>query len=225
MKTADLQDFIYTTPGDNLKVNFNKLFLFVPKFIPDAQTQIMFNDSIKDGSTLSFDSWTSEKKTVDTQLEYQSDIGSAQNNNCPKFLIAIHQAAARIGVPNKANNIAIFDHVDMRKHHIDIDGNRYPKDSITVDYGLNDYVDQYRDLNLFYRDYGGEEIPNPFISYPDMKNKYPLQLIDPIFQVDQINLYTMGIFVEHRGAINNGGLFIILIRHREITNQNDIRWK
>ena len=68
----------------------------------------MFNDSVKVSFTLSFDSWTSERKTVDTQLQYQVDIGSAQKTKSPKYLIAVHQTAARIGVPNKANEIAQF---------------------------------------------------------------------------------------------------------------------
>ena len=46
-KTADLQDIIYTTLGDEIKVNFDELFSYVPIFIADAQTRIMFNDSIK----------------------------------------------------------------------------------------------------------------------------------------------------------------------------------
>ena len=102
----------------------------------------MFNDSIKDSFTLSFDSWTSDRKTVDTQLEYQADIGGARNFNSPKYLIAVHLTAARIGVPNKANNVAIFDHLDVRKYHVDINGVRYPRDGVNVGYGLNDYVDQ-----------------------------------------------------------------------------------
>ena len=28
----------------------------------------------------------------------------------------------------------------------------------------NEYLDQYRDLNLFYKEYVGEELLNPFIS-------------------------------------------------------------
>ena len=68
-RTADPQDIVYTTLGDDIKVNFNEIFLFVPIFIPDAQTQIMFNDSIKNSFTLSFDSWSTDRKTVDNQLE------------------------------------------------------------------------------------------------------------------------------------------------------------
>ena len=162
MKTADPQDIIYTTLGYDIKVNFNKLFLFVTKFFPDAQTQTMFNDSIKDSLTLSFDHWTSDRKTVDTQLEYQVGIGSAQNINSPKYLIAVHQTADIIGVPNKANNVASFDHLNVRKYHVDIDGVRYPRDGVSIDYGLNDYVDRYRDLKLFYREYLGEQLLQPF---------------------------------------------------------------
>ena len=56
-------------------------------FIPYAQTQIMLNDSIKNSSTLSFDSWSTDRRTVDTQLECQVDKGNARNINSPKYLI------------------------------------------------------------------------------------------------------------------------------------------
>ena len=164
LKAADLQDIINTTLGDNIKVNFDELFLYIPIFISDAQTQIMFNDSIKNSFTLSFDSWSTDRKTVDTQLEYQVDIASARNNNGPKYLILAQQTAARIAVPNKANNDAIFENLDVRKYLVDIDGIRYPRDGVSIDYGLNDYVDQYRDLNLFYHEYLEEQLLQPFIS-------------------------------------------------------------
>ena len=68
-KTAELQDIIYTSIGDDSKVSFDELFLYVPVFSPDSQTQIMFNDSIQSSFTLSIDSWITDRKTVDTQLE------------------------------------------------------------------------------------------------------------------------------------------------------------
>ena len=76
-----------------------------------------------------------------------------------------HQTAVRIGVPNKANNIASSHNLDVRNHHVDIDCVRYPRDDVNIDYGLNVYVDQYRDLKLFYKEYVGEELLNPFISF------------------------------------------------------------
>ena len=46
------------------KITFDSLYLFVPSFIPDAETQVMFNDSIKNSFTLSFDSWVTDRKIV-----------------------------------------------------------------------------------------------------------------------------------------------------------------
>ena len=82
----------------------------------------MFIDSIKNTFRLSFDSWSTDRETVNTHLENQIDVGSAENNTSPKNLIVAHQTEARIGVPNKASNIAVFDHLNVRKYHVDIDG-------------------------------------------------------------------------------------------------------
>ena len=178
----------------------------------------MFDDSIITTFTSSFDSWSTDQKTVDTQLEYQVDIGSAQNINSPKCIIVTE---ARIGVPNKANKVAVFDSLNVRKYHVDINGVRYPRDGVNIDYASKEYRDQYEDLKLFYKEYVGGELLDPFISYSDMKNKYPIQLIDLSSQVDHINPKKDHLFLGVRGSANNARLFMILIRHREIEMLSD----
>ena len=162
-KTVDLQDISYTTLIDDIKINFDKFFFYVPIFILDAQTQIMFDDSIKTSFKSSFESRSTDRKFVDTQLEYQVDIGSAQNKTSPKYLIVAHQTAARLGVPNKASDIAVFDNLDVRKNHVDNDGVRYLSDGVSNDYASTDYLDRYRDLKLFQKQNVGEELLNFFI--------------------------------------------------------------
>ena len=122
----------------------------------------MFIDSFKGSFTLSFDSWSTDRKTVDTQLEYQVDIRSAHAITSPKILILAHQTADRIGVPNKVRNIAVFDNLIVRKYHDDIDGVRYPLDGVSIDYASNDHLNLYRDLMLFYKKNVGEELLNLF---------------------------------------------------------------
>ena len=100
------------------------------------------------------------------------------------YLICAHQTAARADPPNKRNNISIFDNLDVRKYFIEIGGQRYPRHSVLTNYAVNDSIDQYRDLKIFYKEYVGEELLNPFVSYPDMKNKYPIQVIDLRLQTD-----------------------------------------
>ena len=215
--TADQQDIIYTTLGDNIKVSFDKLFSYVPIIIPDAQTQIMFNDSIKKSFTLSFDSWSTDRKTVDTQLENQVDVESAQNINSLKYLIVAHQSAVRIGAPNKENNVAVFDNLNVTKYHVNIDGARSLRDGVSIDFASNDYLDQQKDLIFFYKEYVGEEILNLFINYTDMKTNYPIQVLDLRFQVDHINPKKIPLFEEERGPTAMARLFMVLTRHREST--------
>ena len=106
----------------------------------------MFDDSIKNNFTLSFDSWSTDRKTVNTQLEYQVDIGTAQNINSSKYLIVFRQTAARVGVPNEKFIFAIFDNLKVRHYPIDINGVRYLRDGVNIDYTSDDYLDRYRDL-------------------------------------------------------------------------------
>ena len=104
--------------------------------------------------------------------------------------------------------------MNARKYYVDIDCACYPSEGVTIDFALNDYVDQYRDLKLVYKEYVGVELLNPFIIYTDMKTKNPIQVIDLKFQVDRKNSEKDQVFEECRGATNIARLFIILIRHR-----------
>ena len=189
LKTSDLNDIIYTTlpVATPIQITFDSLYLFVPSFIPNAETQVMFNDSVKNSSTLSFDSWITDRKIVNNGNEFQIDIGSAQNINSPKYLIIAHQTANRIATSDREINNAISDNLNVRKYFCEKDGGRYPKDEILLDYESNNYLDQYRDLKVFYKEYVDDLLLSPFINYPDMKNFYPIQVIDLRFQTDHIS--------------------------------------
>ena len=171
-KTADLQKSIYTSiaAGTQINVTINSLYLVVPIILPSTKTQFVYNESIQNNYRIFFDEWYTERQIV-TDQKYQVDIGSAQSINSPKYLICAHQTANRSDTPNKQINISVFDHLHVRKYFIEIDGVRYPKDGILTNYKQNDYLDQYKDVKQFYKEYVGEELLNPFLSYPDMKKK------------------------------------------------------
>ena len=161
LKTNDLQNIIFTTLANDINVTINSLYLFVPILTPNSETQVIFNESIKNNYTLTFDSWYTERKIVTNGGEFQIDIASSPSTNSPKYLIAAHQTEDRVGTASKENNIAIFDHVDVKKYFVEIDGYRYPKESVITNFTENDYLDQYRDLKSFYQEYVGEQLMNP----------------------------------------------------------------
>ena len=215
-KTAILRNFIYSSIADGTQINvtINSLYLYVPFLIPITEAQLMFNESIQNNYRIFFDEWYTERRIVRDQIN-QVDIGSAQSVNLPKYLICAHQTAVRSDTRNKRTNISVFDHLDVRKYFNKIDGVRYPRDAVLTNYNQNDYLDQYKDVKIFYKEYVGEEILNPFISYPDMKTKYPIQVIDLSFQVDHITPRKIQLFGEYSVDPNNAKLYIILIRRRE----------
>ena len=184
-RTADLQDIMFTSIADNIIVTINSLYLFVPSLIPNTETQLMFNESIQNNYRIFFDDWYTERRVVSDRIT-QIDIGSAQSVNSPKYLLTAHQTAARLNAPNKTINISTFDNLNVRKYFVEVDSIRYPRDGVLINYPEKDYIDQYKDLKLFYKDYLGEILLNPFVSYPDMKTKYPIQVIDLRFQADHI---------------------------------------
>ena len=113
-------------------------------------------------------------KKVGTTSEYQLDIGSSQKVNGPNCLIATHQTAARSGVAINAINVSVSDHAAVRKCFVRIDGFRYAKDSVKMNYVTNEYFDQYRNLTTVYEEYSKELLLKPYRISTEMKKFHPI---------------------------------------------------
>ena len=214
-KTNDLQNIIYSSMADDINVTINNLYLYVPNLIPSVETQVMFNEATQNNYKISFDEWYTERRIISDTIT-QLDIGTSQHVNSPKYLIGAHQTRIRADTANKNNNIAIFDNLNLQKYYVEIDSVRYPRDSVLVNFEENDYIEPYKDLKLFFKEYIGEELMSPFISYPDMKTKYPIQIIDLRHQPDHITPKIIQLFQECTADPENAKFYLIVIRRREI---------
>ena len=184
-KANDLQNIIYSSMADDINVTINNLYLYVPNLIPSVETQVIFNEATQNNYKISFDEWYTERRVISDTIT-QTDIGTSQHVNSPKYLIGAHQTRTRADTANKNNNIAIFDNLNLHKYYVEIDSVKYPRDNVLVNYEQNDYIEQYKDLKFFFKEYIGEQLMSPFISYPDMKTKYPIEIIDLRHQSDHI---------------------------------------
>ena len=160
--------------ADDINVTINNLYLYLPNLIPNVETQVMFNEATQNKYKIPFDEWYTERRIISDTIT-QMHIGSSQNVQSPKHLIGAHQARIRADTGNRHNNIAIFDNLNLQKYYVEIDSVRYPQDSVLINYEQNNYIEQYKDLEFFFKEYIGEELMSPFISYPDMKTKYPIE--------------------------------------------------
>ena len=214
-KTNDLQDITYTSMTDDINVTINNLYLYVPNIIPSVETQVMLNEATQKNYKISYDEWFTERRIISDTIT-QLDIGSSQNVQRPKYLIGAHQTKDRIDGAISTKNVSIFDNLDLRKYYIEIDGQRYHRDSSLLNYEQNDYIEQYKDIKLIFREYIGEQLMSPFLSYPDMKTKYPIEIIELIHESDHITPKRIQLFLEYGGDPENARFFLIFIRRREI---------
>ena len=214
-KTNDLQDIIYTSMTDDIDVTINNLYLYVPNLIPSVEIQLIFNEATQNNYKISYDEWFTERRIISDTIT-QLNIRSSQNVQSPKYLIGAHQTKDRIDGAISTKNVAIFDNLDLRKYYIEIDGQRYPRDGSLINFEQNDYIEQYKDLKIFFKEYIGEQLLSPFISYPDMKTKYPIEIIDLRHQADHITSKKVQLFLEYGDDPDSARFFLILIRRREI---------
>ena len=56
----------------------------------------------------------------------------------------------------------------------------------------------------------------PFISYPDMKTKYPIEIIDLRHQPDHISPEKIQLFLEYSADLENAKIDLIISRRREL---------
>ena len=129
LKTADLQDIIYTSMTDDINVINNNMCLYVPNLIPSVEIQIMFKEATQNNYEISYNEYFTARRVI-SDLLVQHEIGSTQQVNSPNFMITAHQTKDRILTPNRNNKIAVFDKLDLRKYYVQIDGQRYPRDGI-----------------------------------------------------------------------------------------------
>ena len=63
---------LYTTLGDDdVNVTITSISLFISQIIPSPETQLIFNEAISKNFTLSYESWTTDRKPVDAAREFQ----------------------------------------------------------------------------------------------------------------------------------------------------------
>ena len=214
-KTNDLQNIIYSSMADDINVTINNLYLYVPNLIPSVETQVIFNEATQNIYKISFHEWYTERRVISDTIT-QMDIGRSQHVNSPKYLIGAHQTRTRADTANKNNNIAIFDNLNLQKYYVEIDSVRYPRDNVLVNYEQNDYIEQYKDLKLLFKEYIGEQLMSPFISNPDMKTKNPIEILDLRHQSDHITPKKIQLFQEYSADPENAKFYLILIRRRGI---------
>ena len=100
LKTAELQDIIFTSMDDYINMTILSLYLYIPNIIPSVETQLIFNEATQNKYRISFDEWYT-KRRLKSDILVQHGIGSAQQGNSPKYIISSHRTSFRTTTPDK----------------------------------------------------------------------------------------------------------------------------
>ena len=85
-----------------------------------------------------------------------------------------------------------------------------------MNYEEINYITQYKDLKIYFREYVGEPTSNPSVSYPDMKTKHPIEITDLGHQTGHVTPKKIQLFQEHGAHTDNARLFCIITRRIEV---------
>ena len=145
LKTADLEEIIYTSMTDDINVTINNLYLFIPNLLPSVETQLKFNEATQNSFRIFSDDFFTARQLI-TDMVVQVDIESTPQVSSPKYLICAHQTQNRIITPDKNYSIAMFDNLDLRKYYAEKDGQLYPRDFLLKNSEEKHYFEQYKDF-------------------------------------------------------------------------------
>ena len=70
-------------------------------------------------------------------------------------------------------------------------------------------------------EYVEEAFLNPFLSYPNIKNLYPTQVIDFRYQADHITPQKIQLFEEYRNDPATARVFVVVIGQRQLEMKSD----
>ena len=134
------------------------------------------------------------------------DKGSAHKIDSPENLIAADQSLVRMGTSNKTKKMAIsitpmsvINFVTMMELEI--------LKNLFLSFMTQTNVLITMETSIFFKEYVGEELFTPFIPFSDIENFYLIQVIDLLFQVDQINPKNVQLFEQKRAAPGETRLF------------------
>ena len=75
----------------DVNVTINCVNFYISTIILSPKSQKTINKAVTKCYTLPFESWTTDRRPVNTGAKIQLDVGSSSTINAPLYLIATHQ--------------------------------------------------------------------------------------------------------------------------------------
>ena len=207
---------------DDGKVKFNQIIWKIPhiRIEPDKQRELNVNYSKDVEILMAFSARNDESFGVPVAVkEFSHTITRASGIKKPRQIFVAFQTDKGA---NQTQNPAVFDHINLTKAILTLNGTRYPAFDHTIDYSKNRYANLYEWFDNFESDFHSL---NPFIvgsqvNYQNFKELYPIIRFDVTHQNDSIK--SGGVvdvqleFTTAEDTVANTKAFIVMLHDKVI---------
>ena len=97
----------------------------------------------------------------------------------------------------------------VKNYYSEFDGIHYLKGTIMINYNENIYLNQYRERQTCCKEFFGEHLLSPFITYDKIKTYYPIKIVDLRFKVDYETPKKIRLFEENDEIPTNTNSHVI----------------
>ena len=197
-----------------------------PRIEPSVETRTQLLQSIIDKKSYIVDfSGRSDQHTIVPQgvTSFDWRLSVISGIEKPRWIIIGFQTDKNA---NQTQNPTVFDHINLERAYVQLNGARYPRDDVTVNFADNRYVIHYKMADNFKRDYYGINnlIGGSQINLATYKSLFPLLVFDVKNQSETLSSGVVDMtlqFYFREGVPANTRAYAVIISDRLFKLQSD----
>ena len=186
----------------NNNVNDGKIILtdirwIIPKIKPSTKDRQSLLELVLNKSILPvhFCARNDEHRILNETTSFEWVLNKSAGVEKPRWIIVGFQTDKNT---TQVQNPAVFDHINLNGACVKLNGDRYPSDTVEIDFRRNNYVRFYEMADEFKREYYGINnlIGGTQINFASYKSLFPLFVFDVRHQSEQVRSNVMSIEIN-----------------------------
>lgn len=169
------------------KVRLDKISWFMPHVLPADQSKLQLYKIIENKTKLDVGFRMHQCDTISVPQTRSFDwrLAVKSSPEKPRYIIIAFQTENK---SNQVKNPAIFDNLNLRNIHVNLNSRRYPEVDYNISFPKQQFARVYSESAGFRSKFYGmdELLSNPNISPSEFKNVYPIFLIDVSKQSERL---------------------------------------
>jgi len=205
--------------AQNGKVEFTRIAWRFPCVIPSTESKAQLMQIVKEKGSypLHFSGRSDQHNTISpgvTFFDWRLSITSGIEK--PRYILVGFQTDK---IVTQLQNPAVFDHLNLERAYVQLNGMRYPKYDVGVNFAKNQYSILYKMMDDFKREYYGINnlIGGSQINLATYKSLYPILVFDVKNQDEQLRSGVVDMnlqFYFREGIPHNTHAYAVILSDR-----------